>query len=156
MAQPLTTHPARTPTFGELTQEVAGYAPPVGRVLLSAIFLSAGAMKLLDWNHTADLMASKGLPLVPLLLPLAALTELIAGLSLLLGWHARLGALALFLFLIPTTLVFHNFWAVTGPEQQNQMQHFLKNLAIMGGLLVVVGLGPGRCSLDAAERNTRG
>ena len=89
--------------------------------------------------------------LIPVLLPAAAVLELAGGLSLLLGFRARLGALALVLFLVPTTLIFHNFWAYQGPEAQNQMIHFMKNLALMGGLLVVVGLGAGPCSFDASS-----
>ena len=57
--------------------------------------------------------------------------------------------MALFLFLIPTTLLFHNFWAYSGADQANQMQHFLKNLAIMGGLLAIVGFGAGPLSCDS-------
>jgi putative oxidoreductase len=69
------------------------------------------------------------------------------------AWQRRL-----FLFLIPTTFIFHNFWAYEGAEYVNQMQHFLKNLAIMGGLALIVGLGPGPISVDhaMARRPTRG
>ncbi len=123
-------------------------APLAGRILLSLIFLMSGVMKFVAWDQTAGHMASKGMPLIPVLLPLAALVELAGGLSILLGWQARLGALLLFLYLIPTTLIFHNFWSFEGAEQQNQMIHFMKNLAIMGGLLVVAGLGAGPIRLD--------
>ena len=68
------------------------------------------------------------------------------------GFYARAGALLLFLFLIPTTLIFHNFWTLEGMEQQNEMQHFTKNVTIMGGLLLVVGLGAGPISYDAWQR----
>jgi putative oxidoreductase len=90
--------------------------------------------------------------LVPVFLVAAALVELAGGLSILLGCWARLGALALFLLLIPTTLIFHDFWAYEGMDRMNQMQHFMKNLTIMGGLLMVVGLGPGSFSVDARTR----
>ena len=106
----------------------------------------------IDRPQTADYVASKDMPLIPVLLPAAALVEILGGLSLLLGLRARIGALVLFVFLIPTTLVFHNFWAHSGMEQMNQMQHFLKNVTIMGGLLMIVGLGSGPLSLDANWR----
>jgi putative oxidoreductase len=120
-----------------------------GRILLSAIFIIAGLMKFADWQGTAQYMEAKHVPLIPVLLPIAALVEICGGLALLLGLGSRWMALALFLFLTPTTLVFHNFWAYVGVEQQYQMQHFLKNLAIMGGLALIVGLGPGSASFDA-------
>jgi len=137
-----------------MTEGLTRFASVTGRFFLSAIFLSAGVMKLMDWQHTADYMTSKGMPLIPVLLPAAAAVEITGGLMLLLGWRARLGALALLLFLIPTTLIFHNFWMHTGAEQQNQMQHFMKNIAIMGGLLMVLALGPGLCAFDVSAGRT--
>jgi|SRR4029453_5134866 putative oxidoreductase len=115
----------------------ARYLVIFGRVLLSLIFLLSGLGKIIDWDSNAQVMASQGLPLIPLLLVGAILTELAGGLSVLLGWKARWGALLLFLYLIPTTLIFHDFWAFTGTEMQTQLVNFLKNLSIMGGLLLV-------------------
>jgi putative oxidoreductase len=146
------TRGSSAPALGDAFAQVAPYVAPAGRALMSVIFLLSGAMKFVNWQQMADYMASKDMPFVPVLLPAAALVEILGGLSLLLGLRARIGALALFVFLIPTTLVFHNFWAHSGMEQMNQMQHFLKNLTIMGGLLVIVGLGSGPLSLDASWR----
>jgi putative oxidoreductase len=120
-----------------------------GRILLSTIFLLSGAMKLMNWSNTANQMSEEGMVAVPLFLTLAVLFELVGGLSVLLGFRARLGALALVAFLVPVTLVFHDFWAFEGKAMQDQMQHFMKNLTIIGGLLVVAGAGPGRLALDA-------
>lgn len=113
------------------------YLIAIGRVLLSLVFILSGISKIIDWPGTAAYMAAQGLPLVPLLLGLAAAIEILGGISLLLGWNARWGAWLLFLYLIPVTVVFHNFWALTGAEQQTQLVNFLKNLSIMGGLLLV-------------------
>ena len=124
------------------------YAPITGRILLSIIFLLSAFGKATDFSGMEQYMASKGLPAIPLLLALAMLTEALGGLSLLLGFKARWGALLLFLFLIPTTLIFHDFWALTGAMRQDMQIHFLKNLAIMGGLLMVAANGPGAFSLD--------
>ena len=130
----------------------------LGRIFLSFIFVFSGLMKILHWNTFADQMATKGMPAVPFFLTMAILFELGAGSCLLFGYQARLAALALVFFLIPTTLVFHNFWAASGMEQQNQMQHFLKNLAIMGGLATVIAHGAGALSIDAllVHLNARG
>ena len=115
----------------------ARYLVMLGRVLLSIIFLLSGLGKIMDWDGNAKLMASQGMPLIPLLLAGAIIIELAGGLSVLLGWKVRWGALLLFLYLIPTTLIFHDFWAFSGPEMQTQLVNFLKNLSIMGGLLLV-------------------
>lgn len=126
-----------------------GYGILAARALIAAIFLTSGLSKLASWSAVAGYMASKGMPAVPVLLAAAAAVEIIGGLSVLLGFRARMGAALLFLFLIPTTLIFHNFWALGGMERQMQLVSFFKNLAVMGGLLMVVSYGAGRLSLDA-------
>lgn len=131
------------------------WAPLAGRILLATIFLLSGLTKLTDWNGTAAFMAAHGLKLIPVLLPMAAIVEIAGGLAILCGARSRLAAFILFLYLIPTTLVFHNFWGHAGMEYVNQMQHFLKNLAIMGGLALIVGLGPGFPSVDAMNFRRR-
>ncbi len=88
-------------------------------------------------------MASKGLPMTEALLALTILIELGAGLLLVLGYKARWAAFAIFLFLIPVTLIFHPFWA--DPQEMNS---FMKNLAIMGGMLYIVTYGSGPYSLS--------
>ncbi len=75
---------------------------------------------------------------------------------LLLGFKARVGAVLLIIFLIPATLIFHNFWAFEGMERQMQMIMFMKNLAILGGLLLVLGLGPGPISVDQRQSTIAG
>jgi putative oxidoreductase len=108
------------------------YLELTGRILISLIFLIAGIGKLMDWFGTAEYMASKGMTAIPFVQTMAVLFELGAGTCVLLGWHTRWAALALIVFLIPTTLIFHNFWVMEGTERVNNMHHFLKNLAIMG------------------------
>lgn len=117
-------------------------APLVGRVLLSLIFIIAGWHKIGGFEGTAGYIASKGLPLPEVLLVLTIIIELGGGLLLLLGLQARWAALAIFLFVIPVTIVFHPFWS--NPDEFNS---FFKNLAIMGGMLYVVAYGSGPYSL---------
>jgi putative oxidoreductase len=124
------------------------FGPLVGRILLSVIFILSGYGKVTGYSGTLDYMASHGLPLPGLLLPITILIELGGGLMLLFGWKARFAAAVLFLFIIPTTLVFHAFWSLDPAAAQGQMIHFLKNLAMMGGMLYVVVYGPGPLSLD--------
>jgi putative oxidoreductase len=137
------------------------YGLLAGRVLLAPIFILSGVMKIANWSQTAAGMEREGLFAVPVLLFLAILFELLGGLSVLLGFRARLGALLLVLFLVPVTLVYHDFWTYQGSEAMNQMQHFMKNLTIMGGLLTLAAAGAGSLALDkylartaAARRQT--
>lgn len=121
----------------------------VGRVFLAIIFMISGVAKFLDWPANVAAMESQaGIIGMSWLLAVAGIVEIMGGLSILTGTFARVGALALFLFLIPVTALFHDFWSFSGAERQLQMAMFLKNLSIMGGLLLVVGFGAGRASID--------
>jgi putative oxidoreductase len=120
----------------------------LGRLLISMIFILAGFGKFMDYSATAEYMASKGMSLVPVFLVAAALIEIIGGLAVLFGVKTRWGAALLLFFLIPTTLIFHDFWNFEDANRQVQMIEFLKNLAIMGGLLYVLCHGAGRISID--------
>lgn len=131
------------------------YLPLIGRVFLSSIFIMSGFGKIADWSGTADYMASNGMPMVPLFLSGAMIFEICGGLSVLLGFKAKIGAAALIVFLIPATLIFHNFWTLEGMEQQIQMVNFMKNLAISGGLLLVVSLGTGPMSISNRNKGDR-
>jgi putative oxidoreductase len=119
-------------------------APALGRLMLAALFLMAGFGKLAAPAATKAYIASAGLPLPDLAYLLAVAAELGGGLLLLLGLQTRLVALALAGFTLATAVFFHADLA-----DQNQMVHFLKNLAISGGLLHVAVLGGSTVSLDA-------
>lgn len=120
----------------------------VGRLFLSAIFLFSAAGKLADWSGTTHHMAEKGMVATSFFLLGAIALELFGGLSVLLGFLTRYGAAALILFLAVATPIFHDFWVEDGTARMNQMQHFMKNMTIMGGVLIVGALGPGRYSID--------
>jgi putative oxidoreductase len=121
------------------------YAPLIGRLLLATIFLMSGVSKVMNAEGTQQYMMAMGMTWATTLFYLGAVAlELGGGLSLLLGYWTRVGAWALIVFMIPTTLVFHSNFG-----DQNQMIHFLKNLAMTGGLLYVATFGPGPISLDA-------
>ena len=120
------------------------YSSLIGRMLLSTIFLLSGLNKVMDPAGTQGYMTSMGLTWATTLLYLGAVgVELGGGLSLLLGYRTKIGAIALMLFMIPATLIFH-----TKFSDQNQMIHFLKNLAMIGGLFYVTAYGAGPLSLD--------
>jgi len=124
----------------------------IGRVCLALIFFVSAAGKMADYGGTVGNMTSQGLPMARYLLAGALLFEIAGGLMVLFGWRARFGALLLVLFLIPTTLVYHDFWTYAGVERTAQMLQFMKNLAILGGLLMVCAYGSGPLGLDGRRR----
>lgn len=128
------------------------YATVAARIMIGQIFIIAGIGKIADFAGTAGYMASKHMPAVTFFLVMAILFEVLGGISLLAGFKARLGALALIVFLLATTLIFHNFWALEGVDRQMQMIQFMKNLAILGGLLMMATYGSGPISLDTMCR----
>lgn len=133
----------------EATGNLNRYAHLAGRILLSLIFIVAGFIKVGHWSGTAAGIAAKGIPLASAAAALAILAELGGGLLVLVGYRTRLVALLLAVYLVPITLLFHNFWAYQGANQQMQMANFLKNLAILGGLLQLASDGAGGISFDA-------
>lgn len=126
-----------------------GIATVLGRLMLAAIFLLSAAGKLSNFHGTAGMMASKGISAATILLVGAIAFELAGGLSLVLGYRARIGAALLLVFLVLATYYFHDFWKVADPkDQQDQMIQFLKNLAIMGAMVLIIANGAGPMSLD--------
>ena len=127
------------------------YAPVVvlARLLLALIFVMAGFSKFGDLGGTAGYIASKGLPLPQVLAFMTAALELIGGIALVIGFQARWAALAMALFTLLATVLFHNFWAMLADQQFVQQLMFMKNLSIVGGLLMVFSLSAGPASVDA-------
>lgn len=133
----------------------------LGRLCLSTIFIVSAIHKAWDWDATergminvlcdwqgythhmpsVQTFLSTLLPWVTTLLIVATVVELVGGLLILLGIRVRLGAFLLILFLIPTTLFFHQFWFLDGMRRDLQIVMFLKNVAILGGLFYVLACG---------------
>src|SRR5258708_301586 len=124
---------------------------PVGRALFSAIFVMA------SFGHfsrqTIDYAAHQGVPLAEVAVPLSGLIALAGGLSILLGYHAKLGAWLIVLFLVPVTIQMHNFWTISDPAAaQVQQIMFMKNAALLGGALLIAHFGAGPFSLDGRHK----
>lgn len=130
-------------------QAVEKFGPVVGRILLALIFLMSGINKIMNWEGTAGYMEFMGMPMVTVFLIGAIVLEVGGSLSVILGFKARWGALALIVFTIPTTLIFHAYWAVDPEQMQIQQIMFMKNLAMTGALLLIMANGAGPLSLDA-------
>jgi putative oxidoreductase len=119
-----------------------------GRILLALMFVMSGFSKLGNISGTAGYIASGGLPFPSLLAVLVGLLELFGGLALAVGFKARWAALALGVFTVLASVLFHQFWAVAPEQQMVQQLMFMKNLAIAGGMFVVAALGAGPLSID--------
>jgi len=117
--------------------------PLIARILLALIFIKSGIGKIMDPTGTQQYMAAYGMPLTGLFLVGAIIFEIFGSLSVLLGYKARPGAIVLIIFLVPATLIFH-----TKLSDPLQMVMFMKNLAMLGGLLMVAYFGPGPISFD--------
>jgi putative oxidoreductase len=124
------------------------YLTPIGRVAFSLIFLLAPI-----GHFTAGAVGyatQSGVPMASLLVPLSGLLALAGGLSIALGFRARIGAWLLVAFLVPVTFMMHAFWAIPDPMmRQIQMAMFMKNIALLGAALLITQFGAGPLSLDA-------
>jgi putative oxidoreductase len=124
------------------------YAALAGRQLFSIIFIVASAAHFR--SATVEYAAQHGVVLPGLLVPLSGIVALAGGLSVLLGYRTRLGAWLLVIFLVPVTLVMHNFWSVSDPVAfQVERALFLRNIALLGGALIIGYFGADPLSLDA-------
>jgi len=129
------------------------YLVPLGRFLYSAIFLmtvfghfSAGYV---------GYAAQAGVPAPGLLVPLSGVIAILGGLSITLGYKAKIGGWLIVLFLVPVTLALHNFWAVTDPMMRGiQIAMFMKNVSMLGAALLITYFGAGPLSLDARRPAT--
>ena len=128
------------------------YLVPIGRFLYVAIFLAAPVG---HFSPQAIAYAGQaGVPFPALLVPASGILAFAGALSILLGYKARIGAWLLVLFLVPVTVMLHNFWAVQDPMMaQMQQAMFMKNLSLLGTALLITQFGAGPVSLD--ERASR-
>ena len=119
------------------------------RVLLALLFLPEGIHKMGGFSGTAMYIGANGLPFPEFGAAIAIVVEVVGSLALLVGYRARWAALALAIFTLAAGALFHKFWAV--PADQAMLEHimFFKNMAIAGGLLMIVAFGPGSWSVDA-------
>lgn len=124
-------------------------SPLIGRLILAWFFLSQAWGYGHDWDASVTLMAMKHIPAAPLLLVFALVVMVLGSVSLTLGFHARHGALLLFALTIAASVLMHDFWKITNEADAiADYDIFARNMAIAGGLLLIVGLGPGRFAID--------
>lgn len=128
-------------------------APVFGRGLIALLFLLAGYLKIVGWDNSVATLAAHKLPFPAFLLAVALLTELLCGVAIFIGFRTRMAALLLFLYTLTVSCVLHDFWSYNAQGQLQrfalELQLFIKNMAIAGGLLVLVGHGAGEWSWDS-------
>ncbi|HEY6898928.1 MAG TPA: DoxX family protein [Rhodocyclaceae bacterium] len=129
------------------------YVSVVGRVLLALMFILSGYGKLSDIQGTAGFIASGGLPAPSALAVTVGAFELLGGLALVLGYRVRWVGLAMALFTLAASMVFHAFWSAPAAQQYVTQLLFMKNISVAGGMLLVSALGAGPLSLDARRAN---
>jgi len=134
---------------------VQGVLSVAGRVALATIFLLAAVgNKIPNFDAVSKVMASKGMPAPGLMLVGAIVFLIVGGLSLVVGYKARIGAFLLLVFLVLASYYFHDFWRLNDPkEAQEQTIQFMKNLSMMGAMLFIIANGAGAWSLDARRAN---
>ncbi len=118
----------------------------VARIFISSLFLWAGATKVVHWKGSVEYMHLKKMPTS--LLPAAILMQIIGGLSVLLGFEARVGALLLIVYMIPAAIKMHDFWNVQGDARTTEKTMFMKDMAVLGGLLLFLITGAGRFAFN--------
>jgi putative oxidoreductase len=128
-------------------------SPLVGRLVLVWFFLSQAFHYGGDWDATVSLMRFGGIPAAAFLLLMALMLLVLGSISLLLGLHTRHGAMLLFGVTIIVSLLMHAFWQINdnAAARQADFELFARDMAIAGGLLLLVGLGPGPFALDNRE-----
>jgi len=121
----------------------------IGRVLLAFMFVYSGFGKIGGFEGTAASIAGKNVPLPEIATTIAIVIEFVGGLMVAVGWKARFAALAVAAFTLVASFLYHNFWAMTDAATAGTNKiMFLKNIAVIGGLLIVYAFGPGRYSVD--------
>jgi putative oxidoreductase len=120
----------------------------LGRIALAALFLWSGYGKLVNIDGTVGFMRAYGMPMPEVLVWIALLVELVGGALIALGYRLRWAALVLIVFTLVASFVFHAYWTLPPGQAMGQQVNFMKNIAIIGGLLAVFAHGPGRCALD--------
>ncbi|WP_406625880.1 DoxX family protein [Acidovorax sp. SDU_ACID1] len=123
-----------------------------GRILLALLFVPAGYGKIAGFSGTVGYAASMGMPLPSVGVAVGLAIELLGGLALLIGWGTRWAALALAVFTLAASFVFHAYWSLPEAQQATQQLMFFKNLAITGGLLAFAAFGAGAWSVDGTRR----
>jgi putative oxidoreductase len=123
-------------------------SPLVGRLVLAWYFAAQAWMFGHRWDDSITDLAARHVPVPALVLVLALTVMLLGAVALVLGYHVRHGAMLLFALVLIASVALHDFWHLQGPPRDAEFAIFARNMAIAGGLLMIVGLGAGRFAID--------
>lgn len=126
----------------------------IGRLAMATIFIVAGIRKSMGFAASVAYMTKNGVPMAEILLPIWLIMEIGGGILLVLGWKLKWVALVYAISMLVITPIFHGFWTFDAAQYGNQLNHFLKNLAMFGGLLYMWVFGAGAYSLDERGRGS--
>jgi len=132
----------------------SGILAVAGRLCMSLIFLTSAYSKITGWDGNVQYVATRHFTntvLVTLMLGGALVIELVGALCLISGYQARIAGFVMALYLITVTLLFHNYWVLSGMPRATMFMHFQKNMGLVGGLLMVAALGPGSFALGKRQ-----
>jgi putative oxidoreductase len=125
----------------------------IGRILIASLFLPAGISKLMGFDGTVAYFSSLGLALPAVLAVAVIVIEIVGGISLIVGYKTQMTAIILALFTLGASIIGHAYWAVSADQVFVAKLLFYKNIAIVGGLLILAGAGAGQISLDRSKSN---
>jgi putative oxidoreductase len=121
----------------------------LGRLLMGSYFILPGLMKISNYQGTTDAMLAHNVPAAEFLLPVTIIIQIIAGLAIIIGFKGKFAAFILAGLTLIISIYMHDFWSMAeGMERGHELQNFIKNMAIMAGLLMVSSCGTGWLSLD--------
>lgn len=123
------------------------YIPLIGRILFSLIYLMAIIRNFS--SETIKNASASGVPLASIAVPLSGIMASLGAISIIIGYKAKVGAWLIILYLLPATFMMHGFWTITDPVmRQMRMMHFMKNISMLGGALIISYWGTGPLSID--------
>jgi len=126
----------------------------VGRILIAVLFLVFGIRAVLGFAGSVGYFTKLGFPAPQAMVVLSILVHIVGGALLLVGWQTRRAAWLLIALVVIATLMAHRFWESEPAQYVGQLTSFLKNVAIIGGLLYVAAFGPGALSVDGRARTS--
>jgi putative oxidoreductase len=119
----------------------------LGRILISGMFLWGAYDRIKNWHSSVSYMKAKNVPQVSIVLPVGIALKIVGALLVLFGWHAHIGALLLLIVAIPFTYWAHPFWKAPANEKMLEKALFVKEMGIIGGLLLLLALGAGHIAI---------
>jgi putative oxidoreductase len=125
------------------------YIPLIGRILFTMLFIMSGVGHIFNNSQLISMAEQSGVPFASIVVLLTGIMILLGGLSILLGYKVKLGSFLIFIFLIPTSFIMHQFWSINDPMMsQINMIMFMKNIGLAGASLIFFYFGSGPLSID--------